>query len=511
MATVQPRTAWSAKLFPSRLHASVTAGIIVPLLVIMLLFTLIGYRRQNEATLAELSKMAAYTGRIVETDLRHQMLESDFVGLQVLLDTIATEEEIERLYLLDPGGNVIFAPHEQGVGLRLDNRQPECQPCHSLPVAERPDSIVVTTATGERIFRSMAPIENSAECAKCHEDAGPLIGMLLIDISVAPFAERLTAYLRQNLLLWITIIAMITVVVYLVVERLVLHRLGQLIAAIGGLSRGVQPAPVAEGPGDEIGRLVKAFNTMSSQLRRRDRQNQALSEQLQQESTQRGRLLQHLIHAQEDERLRVARDLHDQLGQSLTGLALRAQAMERHLLPDDTRGQSILQQTRALIAATTDQMYDIIMALRPSVLDDLGLVSALRAYGDRLLENSDLRLHFDAGNCEFRLPPELETAVFRIFQEGMTNVVRHAQATQLWLTLRCGDGQFVGILADDGQGFEPGALRRNGHSGRGWGLLGMQERVIQCGGRIRIDSAPEQGTRIQMTLPLPESAFAEAD
>jgi signal transduction histidine kinase len=498
-------------LFPSRLHATVTAGIVLPLLVLMLAFTYLGYRRQNEATLAELSKMAAYTGRVVESDLRHQMLESDFEGLQGLLDTIAAEEEIERLYLLDTSGEVIFAPHDNGVGLRLDNRQPECQPCHSLAVAERPDSIVVTTAAGERIFRSMAPIENSPECAKCHEEAGPLIGMLLIDISVAPFAERLTAYLQQNLLLWIAIITIITLVVYVVVERLVLHRLDHLIAAIGGLGRGVEPPPVPEGPGDEIGQLVRAFNRMSGQIRRRDRQNEALSEKLQEESAQRGQLLRHLIHAQEDERLRVARDLHDQLGQSLTGLALRAQAMERHVLPDDSRGQGILQQTRALIAATTEQMYDIIMALRPSVLDDLGLVSALHAYAGRVLEDSDLVFQVDAGDCEFRLPAELETAVFRIFQEGITNALRHAEATQIRVTLRCGDGKFEGVLADDGRGFEPGALQRNGHNGRGWGLLGMQERVIQCGGQIGIDSVPEQGTRIRIILPLPEGAFAGED
>jgi signal transduction histidine kinase len=105
----------------------------------------------------------------------------------------------------------------------------------------------------------------------------------------------------------------------------------------------------------------------------------------------------------------------------------------------------------------------------------------------------------------------METAVFRIFQEGITNVLRHAGASHIWITLSCRDGRFEGVLADDGRGFEPGALQRNGHNGRGWGLLGMQERVVQCGGAMTIDAAPQQGTRIHITLPLREGALAGED
>lgn len=492
------------KLIPSGLHAKVSLGVIVPVLLILGIFTVVGYQRQREATLEELSKLAAYTGRVVESDLRHQMVEADFDGLQGLLDTIGAQEEIERLYLLDTSGQVIFAPREESVGLRLDNRQEQCQPCHSLAVAERPDSVVVTTSGGDRVFRSMAPIENSEECIGCHESDGPLIGLLLIDISVAPFTNRLTEYLQQNLFLWISFIAISTLAVYIVVNRFVLRRLGQLVSAIGGMSRGKQPPPLPEGPSDEIGQLVRAFNTMTRQVEARNQQNAELSEKLQQQSMQRGRLLRRLITAQEDERMRVARELHDELGQSLTGLALRAEALERHLPRADDSGKSILDQIRSLITDTTEQMYDIIMDLRPSMLDDLGLVSALNAYIDRALESTDLTFSIDDGCFNDRLPPEVETALFRALQEGITNVVRHADASHIEISLACNNGLFEGSLVDDGRGFEPKVFQLNGQRSRGLGLLGMHERVNQCGGQMEIDSAPGRGTQIRFSIPLPE-------
>jgi signal transduction histidine kinase len=371
--------------------------------------------------------------------------------------------------------------------------------------------VVVTTPAGERVFRSMAPIENSAECAQCHDGGERLIGMLLIDVSVVPFTERLAAYLRQNLVLWLTVIASTMLVVYFVIERLVLSRLADVVRAIGRMSRGIEPPPVPEGSPDEIGLLARAFNRMAHQIESRNSQNQALSAELQQQSQQRGRLLRRLITAQEDERIRVARELHDELGQSLTGLSLRAQALERYLPPGDEQGSAILEQIRSLITGTTEQMYDIIMALRPSILDDLGLVSALRAYAERTLAGSDLAFEIDDRCFHNRLPPAVETALFRAFQEGITNVLRHAGATQIRVTLACADGFFEGELADDGRGFEPALVAANGHDARGLGLLGMQERITQCGGEMEIVSAPGQGTRIRFLLPLEEVVSAPED
>jgi signal transduction histidine kinase len=249
---------------------------------------------------------------------------------------------------------------------------------------------------------------------------------------------------------------------------------------------------------------------MAERIEERQRQNDALSRELQQQSRQRGLLLKRLITAQEDERIRVARELHDELGQSLTGLALRAQALERYV-DEHGQGRAILEQMRALVEGTTEQMYEIIMALRPSVLDDLGLVSALRAYTERTLEGSDIDYTIDDTCFQARLPAAAETALFRAFQEGINNVVRHANASQLRIELACDGHRFRGTLEDDGQGFQRTAAQLNGQEGGGFGLLGMRERVTQCGGTMTIRSSPGAGTRIDFWIPLEGVFDASSD
>jgi signal transduction histidine kinase len=215
-------------------------------------------------------------------------------------------------------------------------------------------------------------------------------------------------------------------------------------------------------------------------------------------------LLKRLITAQEDERKRVARELHDELGQTLSGLSLRVEGMRRLLETDRNLALEQLEHIHALTTASTEQMYDIILDLRPSALDDLGLVPALRTFADRLLENNNLHLFMDTDGFQHRLPTEIETALFRVFQEALNNVVRHAKATHVWVTLSCQNNVFNGEILDDGQGFDLDSIHMNGNSPRGLGLSGMQERVMQCGGQLQIETQPKTGTRIKINVPISE-------
>ena len=152
--------------------------------------------------------------------------------------------------------------------------------------------------------------------------------------------------------------------------------------------------------------------------------------------------------------------------------------------------------TRAL-----DDVHRLILDLRPSVLDDLGLLSAIRWYADRTLTARGI-----AVRCEFgelgRLPPELETALFRLCQEAMSNVARHAQATQVLVEVAVSGREIAVDVEDDGRGFDPEAVaRREGR--RPWGLLGIRERAELLGGAARIESSPGNGTRVSVRIPLP--------
>jgi signal transduction histidine kinase len=146
----------------------------------------------------------------------------------------------------------------------------------------------------------------------------------------------------------------------------------------------------------------------------------------------------------------------------------------------------------------------MILGLRPSALDDLGLAPALRMHAERTLNPADMQLEIDARDLTSRLPPEIETALFRTFQEALSNVVRHAEASRVRVRLAVRNGAFEGEITDDGQGFNVEIIRADGDGPRGLGLLGMRERVALCGGTLEIFSRPGAGTRLRIRVPLPE-------
>jgi signal transduction histidine kinase len=491
------------------LRAKVTIGVALPLCLILGFFTALEYGRHRETLLDNLSLLASHAGQVVEVNLRHQMLESDFDGVQELLVEIGAREEFRALYILDPQGEVIFASNGNQ-GLQTDNREAECQLCHSLPPEERPASVVATTGDGERIFRSMRPIENGEACRECHESEDRILGLLLTDISIEPLEAPLTAHLHESILWGIGAILVAIVVVNLALDRLILRRLDDLAAGIARFGQGEELPPsivgVAPAAGDEIGRLLSTFQTMAGKVEARSVENRVLSEHLQRQSAARGELLKRLTTVQEDERKRIARELHDNLGQLLGGLALRLEAIERLAATDTAQTAEQLIEAQNIVTQATNQMYDLILDLRPSVLDDLGLAAALRSHAQRSVNGSGLQVEFEMSGLNGRLPPELETIIYRTFQEALSNVIRHAGATQVRVNLGRHSHGLIGRIDDNGRGFDPATVQQNANEASGLGLLGMQERLAQCGGRLEIQSQPEQGTALTIYIPLPEAS-----
>lgn len=492
------------RVFTRSLRAKITLSIIFPLMLILSAVAYVEHSRHRRAIMDDLSSMAAYSGQMIESSLRHAMLESDFDEVQGILNTIGENDDIQTVYLLDISGKIIFAPENHGVGTRLDNSHANCRPCHHQAPDNRPDSIIVTDSAGQQMFRSMHTIENAPECTGCHNPDQRLLGLLLTDISMASVEASLAADLRENLM-WGAITILITIVtINLVLSELVLRRLRQFAPAIDRLRFGDVPDSILDNQQDEIGQLARAFNTMADRIATRNAENLTLSESLRKQSTQRSLLLNYLISAQEDERKRIARELHDELGQFLGGLALHTEAIGRLIAEAPERAITQVDYVHSLITETTEHMYDIILDLRPSVLDDIGLAAALRVYAERLLAQTDLRFELDSSELARRLPPDIETALYRIFQEALCNVVRHANASQVRVRLAKNTGSFEGEIVDDGRGFDLATISLDGTSPQGLGLLGMRERTLQCGGELAILSQPGSGTRITIRIPVGE-------
>jgi signal transduction histidine kinase/CheY-like chemotaxis protein len=211
-------------------------------------------------------------------------------------------------------------------------------------------------------------------------------------------------------------------------------------------------------------------------------------------------LSRQLVRAQEDERRHIARELHDEVGQSLTAALLNLQVLGSLTDPSDVPAR--LDDSMSLIDRVLQQVRTLSLDLRPALLDDLGLAPALNWLLDRQAKWAGFLPQFNADPPNGRLPAELETTCFRVAQEALTNIVRYARArhvsielgrdaTELWLTVR-----------DDGVGFHVAAERERAARGQSTGLLGMQERVDLLGGQMRIESTPGLGSAIYVRLPL---------
>ncbi len=209
-----------------------------------------------------------------------------------------------------------------------------------------------------------------------------------------------------------------------------------------------------------------------------------------------------VIKAQEEERKRIARELHDETSQSLTGLVIGIR-MVQEIVPDYMPDvQERLENINDLAHATLNEVHTMAVRLRPSVLDDLGLAPALRSYAREYSENTGIPVEMQLLGMSHRLTPELETVLYRVIQEALTNVARHSNATSCRVTLRRKEQVVQGVIEDNGQGFDSQKVMLSDEKGRGLGLHGMKERIELVGGSLEFAARPVKGTTIFIEAPL---------
>jgi len=211
-------------------------------------------------------------------------------------------------------------------------------------------------------------------------------------------------------------------------------------------------------------------------------------------------LSRRVIEALENERAYLARELHDQIGQVLTAVKINTQAVGRHLAEPAHRAR--LEDSIEVIDAAIGQVRRLSLNLRPPQLDALGLEAALRAHLQRQAETGKLAAHFTAARLPEALDADVQTACFRVAQEALTNVLRHAQAHAVWLELGADTGALTLLVRDDGVGFDLSATGRRAATGESLGLVSMEERAALVGGSLRVASAPGAGTEVRAAFPL---------
>ncbi len=250
---------------------------------------------------------------------------------------------------------------------------------------------------------------------------------------------------------------------------------------------------------DAHGRVIGLLGTCQNitERKRADDELRASRERLQVLSRQ-------LLNAQEAERRHIARELHDQIGQSLTAMKLNLKALQP--TARETSAHTILHETIAIVDQTLEQVRNLSLDLRPSMLDDLGLAAALRWYLDRQARRAGFAVQFTAESRDSGVSKEIETTCFRVAQEIVTNIARHAHARHVRMELRQLDTELELFVQDDGVGFDLAEVRERTTRGTSLGLLGMQERVLIAGGRLDLQSAPSRGTEVRVRFPLRPAA-----
>jgi two-component system sensor histidine kinase UhpB len=292
----------------------------------------------------------------------------------------------------------------------------------------------------------------------------------------------------------ITLFAALGILLSLLVNywivKTALHPLHELREAVDRVQAGQanSQVPLASASDPDLCQLAAAINSMLDRLGERTVQLRALSERA--------------LNAQEEERKRIARGLHDGVGQDLSMLIINLERMEGAApadTPDLKRRRAAARQSATRIL---EELRQVVYGLRPTMLDDLGLGSAIRWYARTSLEGAGIRVEFADFDETMRLASELETTLFRIAQEAINNIVHHAGATSV--VIRLGrENDHLGLhVKDDGRGFDVEKIKGQAVTRRRFGLLGIQERAELVGGEVTLDSAPGQGTTLHVRVPL---------
>ncbi len=303
-------------------------------------------------------------------------------------------------------------------------------------------------------------------------------------------------------LYWILIAGLLLIVVSMVVvwviSRNITRPIKKLEAAVSSIAAGDYSSLVHVNRKDEIGKLARAFNTMVTQVNNAHAGLQRKITEIGQMNEQLRNLSAHLQNIREDERVRIAREMHDELGQLLTCFKMDAVWLNKKMAGQDEELIKKISGMITLVDEAITFVRKLASELRPAILDEFGIVAALQWQSNEFVKRFNIETEFHSEiKEEPQVSPLVATGLFRMYQESLTNVARHAKAKHVTATLESNGNQLLLSIIDDGKGFSLGG---NGHS-KTLGLLGMQERAIMIGGSIEIISAPGKGTHVLIQVP----------
>jgi len=415
---------------------------------------------------AQLEQRGVSVARDVAARATDLILTNNAYALYELLrDTVENNEDIRYIIVLDQQGNVLVHTLDQGVPRDLATANTvEPQDRFHLEVLD----------TNEGLIRDIAvPVFEGRA------------GVVRVGMSDRGLRSAVTLA-TERLLIATALASILGLVAAFLLTAILTRPVRELVEATKAVARGDLRHQARIWVRDEIGQLGEAFNAMTMELGEKEKLH--------------AQLLAKVMSAQEEERKRIARELHDETSQSLTSLIVGLKALE-HCDPAEVAGAAA--ELRALTSRTLDAVHDLALELRPSGLDDLGLVAAVEQHVRAYCRRYGCEVDFQATGLDgVRLSHETELAIYRIVQEALTNAAKYAEARTVSVTIERRGSAVLAIVEDDGKGFDVKGLLDSRSSEKKLGIFGMQERAALIGGKLTVESEPGVGTTVFVEAPL---------
>jgi two-component system, NarL family, sensor histidine kinase UhpB len=312
------------------------------------------------------------------------------------------------------------------------------------------------------------------------------IGGTLVTSQVASMNVEADTWL---ILLFATIGVALSLGVNFWLTRATLRPLNDLVSDVEHIQDGQMATRVRtpQGRDPDAGRLAEAINSMLERLEHRTRELRALTERV--------------INAQEEERKRIARGMHDDTGQAISSLIISLEHMQTLVPPGSHELTRRIASTREVATRTLEDLRAVVYGLRPTMLDDLGLAPAIRWYARSQLEEAGTQLNLRLPDGQGRASAEIETTLFRIAQEAINNIKRHAGATRVVIELNESPRWVELRVEDDGRGFDVARASQEALEFRRFGLIGIKERVDLVRGVLKVESQAGHGSRLLVRVP----------
>lgn len=456
-------------------------GVAIVHLALMTAFIVDLVDRQQEFLIQEASRRAVNHAALIADTSSSWVIADDLVGMEEVLRSSAASGNLRYAMIVDTVGRVLSHTNPAMIGRYLL------------------DDVSASTINGERKPRLIASDSNTIYAASPIMADQHLIGWSFLGLDTTATNVHLE-YVTRTGLLYTVVAILIGTILAIFLARSFLRQLSLLLVGVDHMAQNRLDKPVPVIRADEVGKVTVALNAaMKSLDEGRVKLESEMSERRKAEEDIR-HLSRRLIGTIEDERKRIAQDLHDEFGQALTALQFGLKALESDI-PKGARDRC--HELAISVERMGSNVDRIASDLRPAILDHLGLIPAVRSYIDELSQRAiNLKIDLQVAGFKRRVDPSIELVCYRVIQEGVTNIIRHAHATHASIQLTMSHPKVILVVKDDGQGFNSmGGGATLGADGRGVGLSGMRERVVSVGGTFEIRSTKTGGTMIRAELP----------